>query len=226
MAVTNRTDIPGPIHALLRGTAEYPFVKLERKRRELQPAGVSTINFGMGDPREETPEFIREAMKAAVPAVSSYPATVGKPELRAACAAWLERRYGVRVDPEVHVLPANGTKEAVFLMAFAVRDPADSRDTVVIPTPAYPVYEGGARYAGATPYFVPLRSEDHWRFEVDRVPDEVWKRTCLLWLNSPHTPTGAVIGPIAFRASKDDVVTFTLSKAAAPLIYDVVLTRK
>jgi len=194
MSAANSTHTPGPIHALLRGTTEYPFVKLERKRRELQPAAVSTINFGMGDPREETPEFIRDAMKAAVPAVSSYPATVGKPELRAACAAWLQRRYGVKVDPEVHVLPANGTKEAVFLMAFAMRDPGDVRDTVVIPTPAYPVYEGGALYAGAKPYFVPLRSEDQWRFDIDRVPDEVWKRTCLLWLNSPHNPTGAVIG--------------------------------
>ena len=67
MSATNSTHTPGPIHALLRGTTEYPFVKLERKRRELQPVGVSTINFGMGDPREETPEFIRDAMKAAVP---------------------------------------------------------------------------------------------------------------------------------------------------------------
>ena len=186
---------PGPIHPLLAGGAEYPFVKLERRRRELAPRGVESINFGMGDPREETPAFIRDVMKAAVPAVSSYPATIGKAELRQACAVWLQRRYDVDVDPEKHVLPANGTKEAVYLMAFAMVSPGAARDTVVIPTPAYPVYENGARFAGAKPHFVPLRSEDGWRFRPERVPDEVWERTALLWLNSPHNPTGSVLEP-------------------------------
>jgi succinyldiaminopimelate transaminase len=185
----------GPLHPLLSGDTEYPFVRLERLRKQLAPPGVASINFGMGDPREETPRFIRDTLRAALPAVSSYPATAGKPELRAACAAWMKRRYGVDLDPERHVLPANGTKEAVFTMAFAVVAPGGARDTVVIPTPAYPVYEGGARFAGAKPHFTPLQSSDGWRFNPDRVGDEVWKRTALLWLNSPHNPTGAVIDP-------------------------------
>jgi len=185
----------GPLHPLLSGDTEYPFVRLERLRKQLAPPGVASINFGMGDPREETPRFIRDTLQAALPAVSSYPATAGKPELRAACAAWMKRRYGVDLDPERHVLPANGTKEAVFTMAFAVVAPGGARDTVVIPTPAYPVYEGGARFAGAKPHFTPLQSSDGWRFNPDRVGDEVWKRTALLWLNSPHNPTGAVIDP-------------------------------
>lgn len=186
---------PAPLHPLLTGTGEYPFVKLERKRKELQPAGLATINFGMGDPREETPEFIRRKLAESVPVVSSYPATTGKPELRAACAAWLQRRFGVSVDPEKHVLPANGLKEAVFNMAFAVVDPAGSKKTVVIPTPAYPVYEGGAIFAGAETCFTPLRSEDGWKFNPARVPDAVWAKTALLWLNSPQNPTGSVLTP-------------------------------
>lgn len=184
--------VPGPLHPLLTTSAEYPFVKLERRRRELAPEGVASINFGMGDPREETPAFIRDALVRAIPKVSSYPATNGKPELRAACAAWLQRRYGVVVDPELHLLPANGTKEAVYNLAFALVSPGAAKDTVVIPTPAYPVYENGARFAGAKPWFTPLQSADGWRFNPDRVPAEVWQRTALLWLNSPHNPTGAV----------------------------------
>src|SRR5262249_19134529 len=73
------------------------------------------------------------------------------------------------------------------------------RDTVVIPTPAYPVYEGGARFAGGKPFFTTLQSADGWRFDADRVPADVWKRTALLWLNSPHNPTGAVLDDAAAK---------------------------
>ena len=186
---------PGPLNPNLTGSGEYPFVTLDRMRRALAPPGLRVIHFGMGDPREETPEFIRTALRDGITPVSSYPASVGQPELRAAAARWFQRRFGVALDPERHLLPANGTKEAVFLMALAVvdREGDDARRTVVIPTPAYPVYEPGARFAGADVHIVPLRSEDGWRFDPDRVSDEVWARTSLLWLNYPHNPTGAML---------------------------------
>jgi LL-diaminopimelate aminotransferase len=184
---------PAPLNPLLQGPDEYPFVRLDRRARELAPAGLALIHFGMGDPREETPEFIRDALRAAVPRVSSYPATAGRAELRAACAGWLERRFGVRLDPERHILPANGTKEAVFLLPQVVIDRDGGRRTVVIPTPAYPVYEPGARHAGAEVHLAPLERERGWRFDPDQVPDAVWGRTALLWLNQPHNPTGAML---------------------------------
>lgn len=182
-----------PLHPLLAGEREYPFVTLDRRRDALAPPGVRVLNFGIGDPREETPPFIREALRDAVPVMSSYPAAAGRAELRAACAAWLARRFGVAADPERDVLPANGTKEAVFSLALAVVDPAAEKRVVVIPTPAYPVYDSGARFAGAEVHGVPLRSEDGWRFAPERVPEAVWRRTALLWLNSPHNPTGATL---------------------------------
>jgi len=187
-----------PLNPLLLGTGEYPFLRLDRMKAALLPAGIAPINFSIGDPREETPAFIRDALRAAVPAVSSYPAVAGLPELRAACARWLERRFGVRLDPETQILPANGTKEAIFLLAFAVAGRDSARDTVVIPTPAYPVYEASARFAGAEVHRVALSARDGWRFDPDRVPEAVWRRTALLWLNYPHNPTGAVLPREAF----------------------------
>ncbi len=185
---------PGPLNPLLTGPGEYPFVTLDRKREALAPPGLAVINFSIGDPREETPAFIRETLARSIPSVSSYPAMAGQPELRAACAAWARRRFGVGLDPERELLPVNGTKEAVFLLAFAMvgRDGGE-RDTVVIPSPAYPVYEPAARLAGARVHLTPLSAADGWRFDPDRVPAEVWARTALLWLNSPHNPTGAVL---------------------------------
>ncbi len=189
-----------PIHPLLSPEREYPFVKLDGMRAKLAPPGLPVINFGIGDPREATPEFIREALRRAVPEMSSYPASAGQPALRAACAGWLERRFGVKADPERHILPATGSKEAVFLLHLAVLVPGSARRGVVIPSPAYPVYEAGTRYAGGEPYFVPLRSEDGWHFNPAAVPDEVWAQTALLWLNSPHNPTGATLGLDELRA--------------------------
>ncbi len=192
---------PGPLNPLLTEAGEYPFITLERQRQELVPPGLAAINFSIGDPREETPAFIRETLARAIPAVSSYPASAGQPELRAACAGWAQRRFGVSLDPERELLPVNGTKEAVFLLAFAiVGREGGGRDTVVIPSPAYPVYEPAARLAGARVHRAPLSSADGWRFDPARVPEEVWARTALLWLNVPHNPTGAVMDRVQLTA--------------------------
>ncbi|NOT33250.1 MAG: aminotransferase class I/II-fold pyridoxal phosphate-dependent enzyme [Candidatus Eisenbacteria bacterium] len=182
-----------PLNPLLTDPREYPFVRLDRRAKELAPPGVSLIHFGIGDPREETPEFIRATLARSIPKVSSYPTAIGKPELRAAIAGWYQRRYGLVLDPDRHVLPATGTKEAVYLLSFALvgQDASESRRTVVIPSPAYPVYEQSARMAGAQIHFAPLASANAWRFDPAQVPDEVWARTALLWLNDPHNPTGS-----------------------------------
>lgn len=192
---------PGPLHPLLQGGAAYPFVALEARARELLPRGIEPIHFGMGDPREPTPSFIRDALRASIPETSSYPTVAGIPELRAAIAGWVERRFGVRLDPERHLLPANGTKEAVFSLAMSMvgSDASDARRVVVIPSPAYPVYESGARFAGAEVHLAPLSSAGGWRFDPDSVPDTVWDRTALLWLNVPHNPTGATLEPDGYR---------------------------
>ncbi len=183
----------GPLHPVLAERREYPFSVLHRRLAELAPAGVRVIAFSAGDPREETPAFIRETLAASVPVMSSYPSAAGKPGLRAACAAWVKRQYGVALDPDTEILPANGSKEAIFLLALAVLDRGGPRDTIVIPTPSYPVYEAAARVTDARVHLAPLDSANGWRFDPDAVPAELWARTAILWLNSPHNPTGAVL---------------------------------
>ena len=83
---------------VLAGLGTYPFVRLEQARARLRAAGVDIIDFGMGEPREETPAFIREALAAAITPVAPYPSAVGLPELRGAIAglgrAALRRRAG------------------------------------------------------------------------------------------------------------------------------------
>src|SRR5919199_4614820 len=97
----------------LAETGTYPFVALERERRRLASAGVDLIDFGKGDPREETDPLIREALADALEPVSSYPLAEGLPELREAVAAWCGRRFGVDLDPDREVIPTYGSKEAI-----------------------------------------------------------------------------------------------------------------
>jgi succinyldiaminopimelate transaminase len=181
----------------LRAQATYPFVRLNQIAAELRAEGLEVIDFGMGDPREPTDPAIIQALKDGVRERMGYPAAVGLPELRVAIAAWARRRFGVELDPERHVIPTLGSKEAIFSFAQVVLDVPGCRDTVVVTEPGYPVPGRGAAFAGARVLELPLREEHGFLPDLDAVSDDVWRRTALLWLNTPNNPTGAV-APLAF----------------------------
>ncbi len=171
----------------LENLRAYPFVRLREARERLTAAGVEVLDFGMGEPREITPAFIREALGASVEAISPYPVADGLPELRTAVAAWCARRHGVTVDPETAVLPTLGSKEAIFSMASIV-----GGELVAVPTPGYPVPARGAVFAGAEVLELPLLAEHGFLPDLDAVAPETWSRVGLLWLNYPNNPTAAV----------------------------------
>ena len=176
---------------VLAGLRTYPFVRLTEARQRLRAAGVDVIDFGIGEPREVTPAFIRDALAAAIDPLSAYPSAEGMPELREAIAAWAGRRFGTPLDPEREVVPTLGSKEAVFHLAQVL-----AGDAVVVPQPAYPVYERGAVFAGKEVVDLPLRAADGFLPDLDAVPAETWARTAILWLNYPNNPTAAT-APLA-----------------------------
>jgi acetylornithine aminotransferase len=171
---------------VLRELRTYPFVGLSDAKARLRAAGAEVLDFGMGEPREETPAFIRAAMAEAVEPLSTYPLADGLPELRAAIAGWIERRFGPRLDPEREVIPTLGSKEAIFTFAQAL-----DGDLVAVPAPAYPVYERGAAFAGKRVLELPLRADAGFLPDLDAVPADTWARVALLWLNYPNNPTAA-----------------------------------
>jgi succinyldiaminopimelate transaminase len=168
------------------GLETYPFVRLAQAKRRLLAAGVDLIDFGIGEPREETPEFIRNALVAALDPLSTYPQAEGLPELRAAIAAWTARRFGAALDPDTQVLPTMGSKEAIFHLAHVL-----GGERVAIPAPAYPVYERGALFAGKRVLELPLREQTGFLPDLDAVPGATWRDVAVLWLNYPNNPTAA-----------------------------------
>ncbi len=177
---------------VLADLAQYPFTRLDDWKAGAAARGIELIDFGMGDPREVTPGFIREALLASVDAVSSYPRATGLPELRAAIAGWLGRRFDVDVDPASELVPTLGSKEAIFSFAQVA---LGGKRLVAIPDPAYPVYERGALFAGGGVVRVPLREDDAWLPDLDAF--DAWDDIAIFWVCYPSNPTGAV-APLSF----------------------------
>lgn len=180
-----------PLSPTLQAHETYPFVRLNEAAALRRAQGLEVIDFGMGDPREPTDPAILQALRDGVRERMGYPASAGLPELREAIAGWVRRRFGVTLDPDRHVIPTLGSKEAIYSFAQVVLD-RESRDTVVVTEPGYPVPARGASFAGARVVELALREEHGFLPALDDVPDAVWERAALVWLNTPNNPTGAV----------------------------------
>ncbi len=183
------------MNPLLSKLQPYPFERLRQLLAGVTPNPAQRhISLGIGEPKHATPPFIMQALTEALgTGLAGYPATAGEPALRQACAAWVERRYGLKLDAATQVLPVLGSREALFSLAQTVIDPTRPGATVVSPNPFYQIYEGAALLAGATPHFVPSVPARNFAPDWDSVPAEVWARTQLVFVCSPGNPTGAVM---------------------------------
>ena len=173
----------------------YPFEKLRLLLAQAgtPPAGLRAINLSIGEPKHAAPQCVKDAIVGALDGLSSYPPTKGDPKLRQAISQWLGKRYGIPCpDPETQVLPALGSREALFAFAQVVLD-STKNGIVVCPNPFYQIYEGAALLGGATPYYV--NSDPTLSFGCDwsTVPADIWARTQLLFVCSPGNPAGNVM---------------------------------
>jgi len=180
---------------VLAEMATYPFVRLEEAKRAVAARGIELIDFGVGDPREATDPAIRQALVDSVDERLGYPLAIGLPELREAIAAWVERRFGTRLDPNREVIPTLGSKEAIFSFAQLVLDRSSEKRIVVVGEPGYPVQERGALFAGGEVRQVPLLERNAFLPDLEAI--DFWDRIELFWVNYPNNPTGAV-APLAF----------------------------
>jgi LL-diaminopimelate aminotransferase len=172
--------------------APYLFAELERKVAAKRAAGVDVISLGIGDPDTPTYAPIVEAARAAVadPGTHRYPTNRGRAEFRAAVAAFYDRRFGVKLDPETEVMAAIGAKECIFNLSLAFLDPGD---VALASDPGYPVYSGGPLLAGAELVRTPLLAELGFAPDLDAISPAELARARLIFLNYPNNPTGAVV---------------------------------
>lgn len=174
----------------------YPFEKLRALLAGITPpADKRSIALSIGEPKHKSPEFVAKALADNHDQLAVYPTTLGIPALREAIAAWCERRFGVPagwLDAARHVLPVNGTREALFAFTQTVVQ-RDVDGLVVSPNPFYQIYEGAALLAGAEPHYLPCLEDNGFNPDFDAVPAEIWQRCQILFLCSPGNPTGALV---------------------------------
>jgi N-succinyldiaminopimelate aminotransferase len=182
------------MNPLLQRLQPYPFERLRALTKGITPnQALSPISLGIGEPKHPTPPLVEDALMAALPGLSAYPATAGEPALREAVAAWVQRRYDVALDAATQVLPVNGSREALFALAQTVIDPTRSGATVVCPNPFYQIYEGAALLAGAQVAFANSDPARNFAADWSQIDEATWAQTQLLYVCSPGNPTGAVM---------------------------------
>jgi aspartate aminotransferase len=162
------------------------------KAKALEAQGHEVIHLEIGEPDFDTPSHIVEAgCRALREGHTHYTPTAGIPELRAAIAEEVARSRDIEVKPEQVVITPGGKP----IMFFAVLALVEAGDEVLLPNPAFPIYESMVNFVGATPVFVPLRQENEFRFDLDEFRAGLSERTRMVILNSPANPTGGVLTP-------------------------------
>lgn len=197
----------------LAGLPPYPLQDVPEIRARLAAEGRRVLDLGAGDSGLPVPEIAVETLRraAADPALQGYAFQRGLPAFREAVAAFMQRRFDVRVDPWDEVLPIIGSKEAIALSAFALLDPGE---TALIPDPGYAPYFGGSYFAGARIERVALRPENGFLVPPERIR-EAPGRLRLVYLNYPNNPTAAVAGSDYLRE-----VVAACRERDAILLYD------
>jgi N-succinyldiaminopimelate aminotransferase len=168
------------VNPLLGKLQPYPFERVRALTAGVTPdPKLRPIDLSIGEPKHPTPQFIKDALAAALDGLATYPRSIGLEELRKTISGWIARRYGIPApDPETQILPINGSREALFAFAQTVV----SGGKVVSPNPFYQIYEGAALLAGAKPVYAENL------LELDD-----WTDVQLAYVCSPANPTGKIL---------------------------------
>src|SRR3989344_2964858 len=186
----------------LNSITSYAFADIDAKVAELKRNGIEAIDFGVCDPKEATPEIVRNAVKKYVDVrkSSGYPSYIGSEEYRQEIARWSKKRFGISLDYRTEVSSTVGAKEAVFNFPEAFVNPGDY---VISPNPAYPPYVRGALFAEGRLHYVPLLKENDFLMDLSSIPSGIVKKAKIMWVNYPNNPTGAVASKEFFKEAID-----------------------
>lgn len=156
--------------------------------------GGTPIHMTIGEPKHAFPAWVTDEITKHAEGFNKYPPNDGSPELRAAIAAWIARRYGVEVDPDTEVMALNGTREGLYnaVIALCPATKNGEKSAILMPNPFYQVYMIGAISGEAEPIMVPATADTGHLPDFASLPEDVLRRTTAAYLCSPANPQGVV----------------------------------
>jgi len=187
----------GVAHSTGRGVdARSPFMRLAELIGDTKP-GRPAIDLGVGEPKHGVPDFVGPVIAAHIADFGRYPRNEGLPQFRRAAAEWAARRYRLaRVpDPDREVLVLNGSREGLFLGAFAAKRHVGNRagrPAILIPNPFYAAYSAGAVAADCDVVYMPATRQTGFLPDLDALDAALLARTVAMFLGTPSNPQGAV----------------------------------
>jgi len=177
---------------------DYPFDRLRELLDDIPaPAGLDSLSLSIGEPQHRPPQMIADTVAANAHLWNKYPPPPGTPGLRGAITGWLKRRFGLddlELDPDRHIVPVSGTREALFMIANLTVDPEarDPRPVVLMPNPGYHVYAGSGLMSGADVRFLATTADNNFMPDLDAITEQDLERAALFYLCSPANPQGTV----------------------------------
>lgn len=166
----------------------YVFAEVNRLKAAARARGADIIDLGMGNPDLPTPQHIVDKLVETIakPRTHRYSASKGIPGLRRAQAAYYERRFGVKLDPETQIVATMGSKEGFANMAQAITAPGD---VILVPNPTYPIHEFGFLLSGAAMRHLPASTGEDFLRSVERACKHTIPAPLALVLSYPSNPT-------------------------------------
>lgn len=183
-----------PLAQRLQPLGGNVFDQMDRAKREARRSGLDVIDLSLGSSDLPPPSDSLAAIQSALSDPSTYGYTLfhDTADFRSACAKWYRGKFGLEIDPETEVLPLIGSQQGTALLPLALLNPGD---VALVADPAYPSHAGGIHLAGGIPYYLPLRAENRFLPQWDRIPEAICRQARLLVLNYPHNPTTATVTP-------------------------------
>jgi alanine-synthesizing transaminase len=169
----------------------YLFGMINKMKMEKRRNGLDVIDLGMGNPVDPAPDKVTEMLckVANDPKSHRYPVAGGIKQLKKELAVMYDRVHGVSLDPDTEVITTIGSKEGVSHLSLALAGPGD---TVMVPTPAFPIHVYAAIIAGSSVVRFPMGSDEEMLERIEQLCETMYPTPKLLMLNYPHNPTGQV----------------------------------
>tara|TARA_R110002072_G_scaffold86563_3_gene195320 strand:- start:47903 stop:49246 length:1344 start_codon:yes stop_codon:yes gene_type:complete len=191
-----------------KSTEIYKFEKIKRAKRKAlaDHPERQLLDFGIGENDSMADASIREVMSREINQVENRGyADNGVAEYKEAAARFMQRQFGVKLDPETQINHCIGSKPAYAMLPACFINPGD---ITMMTVPGYPVAGTHTRYYGGDVYRLPLLAENNFLPDLDAIPDDVYRRTKLMILNYPNSPTGGT----APKSFFEDVIALAKEK--------------